>query len=378
MEDRVMAAGKESLFAQFSLLNYLKGSRGPRSVREILSYLHNNTNWGRAQLESGPDDNGLRNLQNWLRDIRESAEFGQQLDWEEDPDNRKQYRYQSRLPVVGNPEMPIEEACTILMAEKLLDVLLPADFYDASLQDLFRTAKKVLEKYEQRPKHAKQRVSDYLKRIAIAQRGQDLVQRDIPYDVLGVVSRAMLDGKCVSLLYKGRKRLLHPYGIVLRGPKIYLLAVDDHAQTVVPQHDLHPAHFLCVRMNKAEVSEQSNKVPKDFDTEKYIARGGLEAVSHDEAGLPARGFTLKLRIYDGASDNLLQDLEEFPLSRLQSIEKERGTSHHILTAPGIRASHQLTEWILGRLDRVEVLAPTKLRHYVAECVTSVHKLYADG
>ncbi len=139
-----MAAGKESLFAQFSLLNYLKGSRGPRTVREMLSYLHNNTNWGRAQLVSGPDDKGLRNLQNWLRDIRESAEFGQQIDWQEDPDNRKQFGYKSRLPVIGNREMPIEEACTVLMAEKLLDVLLPADFYDASLQDLFRSAKSVL------------------------------------------------------------------------------------------------------------------------------------------------------------------------------------------------------------------------------------------
>ena len=372
-----MAAGKESLFAQFSLLNYLKGSRGPSSVREMLSYLHNNTNWGRAQLVSGPDDKGLRNLQNWLRDIRESAEFGQQIDWQKDPDNRKQFRYLSRLPVVGNPEMPIEEACTVLMAEKLLDVLLPADFYDASLQDLFRSARQVLEKYEKRPKHAKRLVSEYLKRIAIVQRGQDLVQREIPYDVLGVISRAMLDGMCVSLRYKGRKRLLHPYGIVLRGPKIYLLAVDDHAQSVVPPHDLHPAHFLCVRMSDAAVSDQRNQVPVGFDADQYIARGGLEAVSHEEAGLPARGFTLKLRIYDGASDNLLQDLEEFPLSKSQSIRKERGTGNHILTAPGIRASHQLTEWILGRLDRVEVLAPVKLRTYIAEQVAAVHALYGN-
>ena len=370
-----MSAGKETLYAQFSLLNYLKGSRDARTVKEVLTHLHNNTNWGRAQLSSGPKDQGLRNLQNWLRDMRESAEFGRQIDWQEDPDNKKQFRYKSRLPVAGSPDMPIEEACTILMAEKLLDVLLPADFYDASLQDLFRTARSVLEHYEREPRHARWKVSDYLKRIAIAQRGQDLVQREIPYDVLGVISRAMLDGKCVSTRYKGKQRLLHPYGLVLRGPKIYLLAVDDHAAAVVPAHDLHPAHFICVRMNDASVSDRNNRAPKDFNAEDYIARGGLEADSHEEAGLPAKGFTLKLRIYDGNSDNLLQDLDEFPLSRRQSIEKEKGASNHILSAPGVRASHQLTEWILGRLDRVEVLAPAKLRDYIAGQVAAVHALY---
>jgi predicted DNA-binding transcriptional regulator YafY len=376
MEDRVMAAGKESLFAQFSLLNYLKGSRGPRSVREILSYLHNNTNWGRGQLVSGPDDKGLRNLQNWLRDIRESAEFGQQLDWDEDPDNRKQYRYKSRLPVVGNAEMPIEEACMVLMADKLLNVLVPADFYDASLQDLFRTAKQVLNKYDQRPKNAKRMVSSYLKRIAIAQRGQDLVQRFVPYGVLGTISKAMLDGKCIDLRYKGRQCRLHPYGIVVRGPKIYLLAVDERAYSKVPSGDIEPAHYLCVRMSDADISERRNKVPEDFDANKYIAKGGLEAVSHHETGLPAGGFTLKLRIFDGESDNLLQDIDEFPLSRSQKIKMEKGTANHILTASGIRASHQLTEWIVGRLDRVEVLAPVKLRDYIATQLAAMQQLYS--
>jgi hypothetical protein len=371
-----MAAGKERLFAQFSLLDYLRGSRQPRTVREMLSYLHNNTSWGRSQLVSGPEDKGERNLQNWLQDIRESAEFRQQIYWEEVPDNRKQNRYKSKLPVAGNRNMPIEEACTVLMAEKLLDVLLPADFYDASLQDLFLTAKSVLEKYEKRPKNAKRMVGAYLKRIAIAQRGQNLVQRSVPYDVLGVISKAMLDGKCVELRYKGRQRLLHPYGIVLRGPKIYLLAVDDRAHSTVPQEELKPALYFCVRMSNVKKSERLNRVPADFDADKYIAQGGLEAESHHHAGLPKRGFTLKLRIFDGESDNLLQDIREFPLSTTQTIKNETGTSNHILTAPGMRASHQLTEWIVGRLDRVEVLAPIKLRRYIAGQIAATHQLYA--
>lgn len=371
-----MATGKETLYAQFSLLNYLRGSRDGRTVREMLNHLHHNTRWGREQLESGPPDRGQRNVQNWLAAFFECPEFGPQIERERDPDNRKQLVYRSTLPPAGKVDMPIEEACMILMAEKLLDVLLPAEFYDASLRDLFRTAREVLEHYEREPRHAKWKVSDYLKRIAIVQRGQELVQRDIPYDVLGVISRAMLDGKCIEARYKGSKRCLHPYGLVLRGPKIYLLAVDDHAASVVPADDLHPAHFLCVRFTKPQVSDRNNKVPAEFDAEKYIARGGLEVESHEEAGLPARGFTLKLRIYDGDNDNLRQDLEEFPLSKGQTITKEKGAGQHLLTAPGVRASHQLTEWILGRLDRVEVIAPRKLRRYITDQVAAIQARYA--
>ena len=234
----------------------------------------------------------------------------------------------------------------------------------------------MLEKYEKRPRHAKRMVSAFLKRIAIAQRGQALVQRSVPYDVLGLISKAMLDGKCLDLRYKGRQRQLHPYGIVIRAPKIYLLAVDDRAHSAVPPPDIEPAHYLCVRMSEAEVSGRRNKVPADFDADKYIARGGLEVESHGEAGLPKRNFTLRLRVFDGESDNLLQDVEEFPLSRSQRIEKERGTSNHILTASGMRASHQLTEWIVGRLNRVEVLEPVKLREYIAEQIAATHQLYA--
>ena len=93
------------------------------------------------------------------------------------------------------------------------------------------------------------------------------------------------------------------------------------------------------------------------------------------SGLPATGFKLKLRIINAASDNLLQDLKEFPLSKKQVLEEEQGTDNYILSAPGTRATHQLSEWIVGRLDRVEVLAPPKFRTYIADRIAAVHRLY---
>ena len=93
-------AAKDRLFAQFTMLNYLRGSRD-RSVKEILSYLQENTEWGRKQLKAGAGDLGLRNVQNWLTDIRESPEFATQIEYREDPQNRRQFLYSSTTPTVG-------------------------------------------------------------------------------------------------------------------------------------------------------------------------------------------------------------------------------------------------------------------------------------
>jgi hypothetical protein len=185
-------AAKDRLFAQFTMLNYLTGSRD-RSVKEILSYLQENTEWGRKQLKAGAGDLGLRNVQNWLTDIRESPEFATQIEHREDPQNRRQFLYSSTTPKVGQRIMPVEEACLVLMAEKFLQEAIPADFYDAGLQDLFLAARARLKEYEKQPKQQRKRIKDYLKRIAIEQRGQTLIEKTVPYDVLGPLSRAILE-----------------------------------------------------------------------------------------------------------------------------------------------------------------------------------------
>lgn len=88
-----MADAKQALFAQFTLLNYLQHSTTARTVKEILSHLQLNTDWGQSQLAKNLPDSGLRNVQNWLKNLRDSAEFSQQIEWEEDPTNRKQLQY---------------------------------------------------------------------------------------------------------------------------------------------------------------------------------------------------------------------------------------------------------------------------------------------
>ena len=367
-------AVKNRLFAQFTLMNYLQGSR-ERSVEEILDHLAGNTEWGRSQLGTAVANNrAKRNLQNWLQDIRESPEFAPYIEHRKDPDNLRRDLYSWTGPTAGARVMPIEEACTLLMAEKFLDFSIPADFYDASLQDLFIAARQKIADYEQAPRQSRRRVSDYLKRIAVDQRSQALVDHDVPYDVLGVLSRSILEGKRVNCRYRDDQRELHPFAIVLRSPKIYLLAVDDHAIRAVPKHDLVPAQFICARITDAEVSDKPNLVPDDFNADEFIEQVGLDADALDWEP-PARGFKLMLRIFDGNRDNLLADLEQFPLSKQQEVMYEEETGQHLLMARRMRATHQLIEWIMGRLDRVEVLAPDALRQHIVSQLSAMQARY---
>ena len=370
-----MADAKETLFAQFTLLNYLQQSSTARTVKEILNHLQQNTDWGQSQLAKGLPDGGLRNVQNWLKNLRDSAEFSQQIEWEEDPCNRKQLQYKSKLPVVGNNSLSIEQACLLLLAEKYLDAALPLEFYDASLQDLFSQAKSTLAQYEKRPRHAKRAVKSYLERVAIVQRGQQLDQQLVPYEVLGVLSKAILDNKCVELLYKSRIRMVHPYAIVIREPKVYLLAVDDKGMAKHGPEGVEPIQYLCSRIDTATVSSRPNRVPNGFSADAYIAKGGLENGFRQQLSLSERSFTLKLRIHSESGESLLQDLREYPLSQAQAIIREPGTENHILSAPRMRASYHLVEWILGRMERVEVLSPVSLRDYIGSRIEVMHRLY---
>lgn len=201
-----------------------------------------------------------------------------------------------------------------MLAEKYLDAALPLKFYNGSLQDLFSKARSSLAHYEQRPRHARRVVKSYLESVAIVQRGQQLVQQSVPYEVLGVISKAIMDNRCVELLYKGRNRVVHPYGIVIREPKVYLLAVDDRGMAKRGAEGVEPIQYLCSRIDKATISRRSNSAPADFSADAFIATGGLENGFRQQLRLPGRSFTLKLRVYSGPGDSLLQDLGEYPLS----------------------------------------------------------------
>lgn len=373
--------GKEAQFAQYMLLQYLRESHYAKTTKEILAYLleESQTSWAEREKKSGNFKNSERKLQYWLKDLCDSPEFGKLIEREKFLHKRSQRKYRSKRMTNKKLIVPIEEACFQGLAQKFMDVVMPADLITPPMEDLFIQATSQLRKYKESMDPRRRSVNAYFNRISVVPRGLQLYQDKVPYDVLKIISRGILNKKCVKLKYKDNSewQIYHPYGLVVREPKIYFLAVEDKEMKRRRPEGPQIRQLLCNRIKNPKETGQLNRVPDEFKTQTFINRGEMEVELPGGNQLTKHGFTLELRIFDD-NDNLRQDLEEFPISNKQVIEDEPGTNNFILTAPGMRASHQLVEWILGRQHRVEVRAPNRLRKYVADRIAKMHQLYAAG
>lgn len=369
-----MSNAGQTLFAKFELLQFVLKARQPKKAKNLLDHLQHHTEWGDSELAKEDHDGGLRAVQNWLKTIRDTSEFEQLIRHKELNKDQKDWIYGPQLLALQKNDMPIDEACFRLMSHKFLRDLLPAEFYEESLKDSFVEASSRLNKYEKKIAPRKLAVRSFLNRIAIAPRGQQLVNQNVPREVLNVIYSAILDNRCVKMRYKNKPWLLHPYAIVIREPKFYLLGVDDKVmQKRTPVND-DIRQFLCNHIEEPKVSNRPARVPKDFNATEHVHKGRMDVNMRNNMGLSERSFTLKLQFYN-VTDNLRRDLEAFPISKQQIIEDEPDTGNFSLTAPGMRASHQLVEWILGRQAQVKVLRPEKLRNYVAARIEEMHQRY---
>jgi predicted DNA-binding transcriptional regulator YafY len=366
-------------YAVYKALDYLSKTPGKqRTSKQILDYLQRETVWGK-NLEDNVNDGGLRLVQILLKDIRESSEFLKFIESNEDPTNRKEKLYHFVSQDTDSDTMEIEEACCIAMAEKFLDDAMPKDFYDASLNELYRRARQAINRNEKRYKPDKRAVKSFVERIEIAPRGQQLEQdkAKVPYEVLNTIYQAILDKHCIRMRYKDSPKVIHPYAVVIREPKFYLLGVENVVMRKAGPDNVAPRLYLCNRIVDAEVTDNPpNRAPADFSASEYVKSGQIDVGFTLPDHNPVRNFTLELRVYKNDNDNLLQDLEEFPLSKKQVITKEPGTNNYLLTARDMRATHQLVEWIVGRMERVEVRSPEKLRRYVSQKIKAMQQRYA--
>ena len=379
-----MKATTDRTFARLAILEYLRESGRERTAKEIHSYLLENTDWGESQRKKKAGDQGKQNVERWIKNMR-TGEYRDDIEFKKNPENLKQKLYSAIIDKEKEDElkrkdvaerMSIDEACFLGLAEKFLDVVLPTNIHD-SMRERFLAAQHKLSCSGENQQQKKNRaINNYISRIDAVPRGQELFPNKVPYAVISELSKAIMNGQCVKFKYKGESQFktYHPYGIIIREPKIYLLGVEYERMRKKGPGNTKISQYLCNRIESPAVTSKPNRVPKNFSTRKFIRDGKMSVEIHELKELVQSTFTLKLRFYNG-DDNLRLDLEEFPISAKQTIADEPGTNNFVLTAPGMRASTHLVDWIMGRMDRVEVLEPVELRKYVAARIKKMHGLY---
>ena len=354
------------------LIDFILEARHPVSAKDILDHLRYKIE-GFAEQQG--NDQGLRNIQNRLKKLQNDEHLSSLIDVT-DEGRRKLYRGSGRYRRLSQ-EMTIEQACALLMADKHLSAIAPNRLLNSQehYQDLIDQASAVVRKTQTHRIVNNQDIASFMNRVTVMQRGQRLESAVLNDHTLACIAECIVKRRCIKLSYKGKDREMHPFGLVFRQPKVYLLALDTDRLKETGPARARPRQFLCNRIENASVSSKAHEVPEDFDIEAYVNDGRLDLMAFGNAEPGSKRFTLKLRVNSKGSNNLIRDLEEYPLSSRQSLEKQSGTAVYQLTAPGMLPTHTLVDWIMGRLDNVEVIEPPALRKHVSDKVRAMYEMY---
>jgi proteasome accessory factor B len=191
-----------------------------------------------------------------------------------------------------------------------------------------------------------------------------LVPADIREGVLAAVLEALSLSSTLRVSYRDAKGklsqpLLHPQGLLQRGPRVYLYALKEGEPETVRMYALH-------RMIRAEVGAEPAYQAAGFELQRHIDSG------HADFGT-GQVVDLKLRARGYVAD-LLRDCA---LNETQRIDDEaEDAPFEVVVHATLPATGQLLRWLLGCGDKVEVLGPEDLRRVMAVQAAKMAGLYA--
>lgn len=239
-------------------------------------------------------------------------------------------------PTFDLPGLSVSEALTFKMAEQYLQKLLPRSMLE-QMRPHFTSASKVLNAAGQ---HGT--LAQWPDKIAVAFAGQPLLSPEISSEISDMVNMALLDEKQIEVMYNSRSEqlekfyLLHPLGLVLRGPVTYLIATAfDFAD---------PLMFALHRIQTVKILDKPLTRPVDFNLQRYIDSGVFGFDNGSEIQLKAR--------FSYAAG---QHLYETPLSRDQQIRVVDDGS--LIVTATVQDNAQLIWWLRGFGKEVEVIEP---------------------
>lgn len=250
--------------------------------------------------------------------------------------------------------MSIPEALSLVLVQRYLSTALPATLTQA-LDTWFDTAQKTLELHKKSP------TTKWVDKIAVVPPAQPLLAPAIAPEVLNVVHEAVIKEEQIKVVYRSfgeeaKQLVLHPLGLIQRGPVSYLAAGTFHYD--------HVRLYALHRIISAESRHDPIRKQSNFDISKYADERG-----HFGTG---KWITLKARVHP----NLAARLRETSLGPDQSLSGKDEYAWSRLTVR-VRDTWQLRWWLLDQGPQLEVTTPVKLRLAVIEALDEMQELYAD-
>lgn len=335
--DALPSAPKDPLLRNLILLRMIPRHPGSISTIEL-----------RDALEREGFQISLRSLQ---RDL--DGKLSQRFDLlcsKDDPDpaiaRQRPFRW-SYQPHVrpGLPAMTAAEAMAMQLCEGHLRHLLPPGVL-SQLEPHFAEARQTLSRREG-SKHAR-----WLDRVRSLPNGKALLPAVVAPDIWEKVATAVLEQRQLQVDYFSRAKgevktmLLHPKGMVSRGPTTYLIAsVGDYTDI---------RHFALHRIKKADILIQ-NSSAHAFDMDNYL---------RSAAFTPKLGTT-PLRLIASIHPKLALAFRETPVEEGQTMEPIPGSDWWRLSAH-IPDDQETRSWLSGLGPEIKIIEPRTLRSEIIE------------
>jgi len=367
----------QTFLRRLEILHYLQqrhaSHQGPAGTDEIIQHLRD----GEYVEEGVRDEKSLMRLiqrdmkfllgeydeddDSYLNDFGLKVSRGQgktQL-WALDPYQQVSYDFE---------KMPAYMALALTVTRKHLKQVLPSSTQH-ELAQVFHNAETKLAQAENKVSASQySRLGDA---VEFYQRGQSLSAPDFDMSVLDRIYQAILKGKRLRFSYQGansRKDYdVHPCGVTIMLPKLYLVAVKDESMREGKNTDYRS--FLVHRIEDLEVLPLANAIPEDFKLKDYLNDGNMDVFLEQDSAL----YDLQVLLDTQANSNLLRDLQDSPLNASQTLT-EQGDGHWLLCAK-VRRTVQLRNWLLALGDQAKVHAPTQIQQDLVSYLNAMQQQY---
>jgi len=281
--------------------------------------------------------------------------------WKLDPYQQVSYDFE---------KMPAYMALALSVTQKHLKQVLPSSTQQ-ELAQVFHNAENKLQQAESRLS-AKQysRLSDA---VEFYQRGQSLRTPDFDMSLLDRIYQAVLHGKRIRFSYQGssgqKEYDVHPFGVTIMLPKLYLVAVKDDDMKASRQAF---RSFLVHRITDLEVLPLANMVPDDFRLKDYLDAGNMDVLIEEDDAV----HRLCVEIYAGPASNLLRDLTDSPLNDSQQLEQISEEVWHLRA--NVKRTVQLRSWLMALGAQAKVLEPAEIQTDLTRYLSAMQQHYASN
>jgi predicted DNA-binding transcriptional regulator YafY len=261
-------------------------------------------------------------------------------------------------PAFDIPSMSPPEALAYRMVGEFMSGMFSKEIFK-QLTPHFRHAKDVLNQTD------KEYLKNWPSKIRTINRTQPLLPPDISPEVFSVVSKSLLEDKCIQATYLRRGQtqpiswMVTPLGLVLQDRLITLVCTIGNYSEL---KDIRTMHLH--RIQTAQLTDKATIAPEGFNLDEYITTGAFGYRNSD------RKISLKAVFERDATVHL----EETPLASDQQLTDQ--SDGNVLVEATVSDTGQLRWWLLGFGGRIEVLEPESLREELKMHATKMMSRYS--